>query len=282
MIRSEDKAVLRDFARIAEQNGIPYVLVGAGARLLVFDWQYNFRPEDTTTDWDIGVQISSWVAFEGFQKLLTGGANPAFTEDRVAHRFKHLTGVPIDIIPFGGLERTDGIIVWPQDERQMVVLGFREVQLKAIKIDIGEGVFMPVATLPGLAILKIFSFHDRHLGDDLRDLFFILDNYERAGNEERIFDELTDLFLNKKLEYEFSGAYLLGMDVGRLANPKTIKSLLQIISPLLDPFSPALAPLIRTTVDERQEEKERRRLARKFGVFNAGIKATGKNKKSNR
>jgi len=282
MIRTEDRAVLRDFARIAEQNDIPYVLVGTGARLLVFDWQYNFRSEHTTTDWDIGVQISSWVAFKRLKRALTGGANPTFTEDPVAHRFKHITGVAIDIIPFGGLERAGGIIVWPQDERQMVVLGFREVQLKAVKIDIGEGVFVPVATPPGLAILKVFAFHDRHWDDDLRDLFFILDNYERAGNEERIFNELTDLFLSKTLEYEFSGAYLLGMDVGRLVNPKILKSLLRIISPLLDPFSPGLAPLIRIIGDERQEENERRRIAKKFEAFEAGVKAIKKIKKDNR
>jgi len=273
MIRTEDKALLRDFARIAEQNDIPYVVVGAAGRLLVFDWQYDFGSEHTTTDWDIGVQISSWEVFERFKRALTGGINPAFTEDPVAHRLNHITGVPIDIIPFGGLERAGGIIVWPQDERQMVVLGFREVQLNAVKIDIGEGVFVPVATPPGLAILKIFAFHDRHLSDDLRDLFFILDNYDRAGNEERIFNELTDLFLSKKLEYEFSGAYLLGMDVGRLVNPETLTRLLQIISPLLDPFSTGLAPLIRIIGDERQEENERRRIAKKFEAFRAGAKA---------
>jgi len=253
MIRSEDKAVLRDFARIAEQNDIPHVLVGAGARLLVFDRQYNFRSERTTTDWDIGVEISSWVAFNRLQKALTGGTNPAFTQDPVAHRFKHITGVSIDIIPFGGLERADGTIVWPQDESQMVVLGFREVQSNAVEIDMGEGVVVPVATAPGLAVLKIFSFSDEHRVDDLQDLYFILDNYDRAGNEERIFDELSGLLSRKMLEYEFSGAYLLGMDVGRLISSKTYKSLVEIIALLLDPFSADLSPLLRKIGDERWE-----------------------------
>jgi len=79
--------------------------------------------------------------------------------------------------------------------------------------------------------------------------------------------------LSKKLEYEFSGAYLLGMDVGRLVNPETLTRLLQIISPLLDPFSTGLAPLIRIIGDERQEENERRRIAKKFEAFRAGAKA---------
>jgi len=280
MIRSEDKAVLRDFARIAEQNDIPHVLVGAGARLLVFDRQYNFRSERTTTDWDIGVEISSWVAFNRLQKALTGGTNPAFTQDPVAHRFKHITGVSIDIIPFGGLERADGTIVWPQDESQMVVLGFREVQSNAVEIDMGEGVVVPVATAPGLAVLKIFSFSDEHRVDDLQDLYFILDNYDRAGNEERIFDELSGLLSRKMLEYEFSGAYLLGMDVGRLISSKTYKSLVEIIALLLDPFSADLSPLLRKIGDERWEEKERWRIAKKFRAFYDGLKAAGKIKKS--
>jgi predicted nucleotidyltransferase len=107
-----------------------------------------------------------------------------------------------------------------------------------------------------------------------------LDNYDRAGNEERIFNEVSGLLSRKKLEYEFSGAYLLGMDVGRLISSKTYKSLVQIIAPLIDPFSPDLSPLIRKIGDERREENERRRIAKKFRAFYAGIKATGKIKKS--
>jgi predicted nucleotidyltransferase len=188
----------------------------------------------------------------------------------------------VDIIPFGGLEHADGTIVWPQDESQMVVLGFSEVQSNAVEIDMGKGVVVPVATVPGLAVLKIFAFHDRHRVrvDDLQDLYFILDNYDRAGNEERIFNEVSGLLSRKKLEYEFSGAYLLGMDVGRLISSKTYKSLVQIIAPLIDPFSPDLSPLIRKIGDERREENERRRIAKKFRAFYAGIKATGKIKKS--
>jgi predicted nucleotidyltransferase len=280
MIRSEDKVVLRDFAKIAEGNEIPYVLVGAGARLLIFDWKYNFRSEHTTTDWDIGVQIGSWVAFERLQKALTGGEKPKFTQDPVAHRFNHITGVPIDIIPFGGLERADGAIVWPQDERKMVVLGFSEVQSNAVEIDMGEGFVVPVATAPGLAVLKSFAFRDPQRIDDLQDLYFILENYDRAGNEERIFNELSGLLSGRKLEYEFSGAYLLGMDIRRLIRSKTYKSLVPIIAPLLDPFSPDLSPLIRRIGDERSEENERRHIAKKFSSFYAGIKARGRIKKS--
>jgi predicted nucleotidyltransferase len=47
-----------------------------------------------------------------------------------------------------------------------------------------------VATPPGLAVLKVFSFFERRRSDDLKDLYFITRHYAEAGNEDRIFDEL--------------------------------------------------------------------------------------------
>ena len=112
---------------------------------------------------------------------------------------------------------------------------------------------------------------DRKRDDDLRDLYFILSNYDRAGNEERIFDELSDLLAENVLEYEYAGAYLLGMDVRRLISSQTFTSLMPIIDRLLEPYAPELAPLISRIRDERQEEDERHHIATMFRQFKAGI-----------
>jgi predicted nucleotidyltransferase len=170
MNRTDEREALRDFAVIASQNDVPIVLVGASARLLIFDSRYNIRSTRTTGDWDIAVQVVDWEEFDRLEKALTAGKTPLFSKGRSMHRIRHNRGVEIDIIPFGGVEKEDGTIVWPQDDQQMNMLGFREVYLNAELYDMGGGFVVPVATPPGLAVLKIFAYNDRQRDDDIRDL----------------------------------------------------------------------------------------------------------------
>jgi predicted nucleotidyltransferase len=273
MIRIDEKEALRDFSAIAALNDVPFVIVGAGARLLIFNSRYGITSTRTTMDWDIAVQVADWETLEWLKSALTAGTEPLFTQGRLMHRFKHIGGAVIDIIPFGGVESKDGIIVWPQDDKQMNVVGFHEVYLNAEHFDIGEGFFIPVATPPGLAVLKILAFNDRHRDDDIRDLYFILDNYDKANNEARIFDELADLLSSGRLDYQSAKAYLLGLDVRRLIGPRTLKALLQIFDKLqfLDPYSPHIAHLINRLGDQLEEERQRIKIANLFKAFLAGL-----------
>lgn len=273
MITPEEILALRDFARLARPLDIPFILVGAGARLVVFDWKYGFQSTRTTTDWDIGVQVSDWQAFERLRTVLAEGPHSVFVRGRLAHRFRHRSGVEVDLVPFGGVERENGTLAWPESGSEMLVSGFREVLGNAATFDVGRGVTVPVATAPGLALLKIFAFHDRRKDDDLRDLYFIMTNYDRAGNEERIFDELSDLLSDGTLEYEFGGAYLLGTDVGRLASSATCERLLPILATLTDAYASELIPLVARLGDERHEEAERIRISQLFTSFCLGIQA---------
>ena len=209
MISSSEKEALRDFIVIAKRNEISFVIVGANARLLIFDLKYNLQSTRTTKDWDIAIQVD-WQAFEKLKTALTGGRTRAFIKKiSNEHRVQHVNGVLFDIIPFGEVETQNGIIVWPKTEHQMNVLGFSDVFQHAEQFLIDDNLAVPVATAPGLAVLKIFAYNDRKRDDDLRDLYFILDNYDKAGNEERIFNELGDLLSTGELDYESAKAFLL-------------------------------------------------------------------------
>jgi predicted nucleotidyltransferase len=276
MINPDERSALRDFARLAKLIGVPFVLVGAGARLVLLDWKYGFQSTRTTTDWDLGVQVSDWQAFERLRTVLTEGRQPLFAQARLAHRLRHTSGVTVDLVSFGGVEREDGTLAWPENGSEMLVLGFREVLSNATTLDLGQGVNVPVATAPGLAVLKIFAFDDRRKTDDLRDLYFIMTNYAQAGNEERIFDELSNLLSDGTLDFEFAGAYLLGTDVGRLASLETCSRLLPIIAKFTDPYAPELSPLILRVGDESHEEAERTRIAQLFKSFRSGVQAVSR------
>ena len=70
MIDPDEQVVLRDFARITNRINVPFVIVGAGARLLVFDWKYELSSTRTTTDWDMGVRVPDWNVFRQLKETL--------------------------------------------------------------------------------------------------------------------------------------------------------------------------------------------------------------------
>lgn len=127
MITPLEKEALRDFISITKENNIPFVLVGANARLLAFDLKYNIPSPRTTKDWDMAIQVD-WESYEKLRNDLTKRDLPLFSEfDQYEHRFRHANGVQFDIIPFGEVEQNNGTIVWPSTEQKMTVVGFHDV-----------------------------------------------------------------------------------------------------------------------------------------------------------
>lgn len=273
MISPAEKEALKDFVKVAQEHDVPFVLVGASAKLLVFDSRYDIRPPHTTEDWDIAVQVD-WQAFAKLKQALISGGEPLFTEtNQNEQRIKHNHGIAIDIIPFGGVEDANGVIIWPQSELQLSVKGFQEVYKNAELFELEEGLCVPVATPPGLALLKMFAYAERHKDNDLRDFYSILDNYDKAGNEMRLFEELGAFLASGKLAYEDAKAFLLGLDVQRIISVPTRNRLLQIFDQLqlADPYALSLDHLIGLGDSEKAEERERLRISRLFQAFRDGL-----------
>lgn len=259
----EALAALRELAVLLHADGSPFVLVGAGARVLLLDEPLRLGSLRATDDWDLGVQTGSW---EGFRALRSRLEAAGFLPDgHVEHRFRHARGVPVDLVPFGGLEHAPGRIRWPRDEGEMAVLGFAEALESADVLDL-DGVPLPVARLPLQAVLKFFAFDARRDPDDLTDLRLLLLHGADYDNE-RIFTELGAWLADGILAFEDAGAALLGLDAARLLRTDTARALLPIAAALADPGRPELAWLIRRLGDEADEARQRAALARSFAAF---------------
>lgn len=63
MREDEQKQVLQDIKTIADNLQISLLLVGAGARILVFDKRYNIQGR-VTLDLDFAVKVDSWSDFQ--------------------------------------------------------------------------------------------------------------------------------------------------------------------------------------------------------------------------
>jgi predicted nucleotidyltransferase len=99
-----------------------FLIVGAMARDLLLHYGYGVPITRATTDVDLAVTVGSWDEFRQLREacLESGQFTP---NRRGSHRLIHSSGVPLDFIPFGGVEREDGTIEWPDDDAVMGVLG---------------------------------------------------------------------------------------------------------------------------------------------------------------
>jgi predicted nucleotidyltransferase len=111
----------------------------------------------------------------------------------------------------------------------MTVSSFKEALGSAQLVELQEGLQIKVASLPGLAILKLFAWGDRHLRDrkDAVDFLTLMRSYGEAGNFDRMTDpeQVLDRYIELGGDEEKTGAWLLGIDCGRLASAETADGL---------------------------------------------------------
>jgi len=101
----------------------------------------------------------------------------------------------IDLVPFGGLQMDDNTVAWPPEmDVLMTVTGYAEAQQAAVSVELAPGHQVKVASLPALAILKVFVWSDRgdlSMGKDAIDLLTLLRSYADAGNFDRMMGPIS-------------------------------------------------------------------------------------------
>ena len=239
--------VIGEIQRAAARLGVPVFIVGAVARIILLENVHGLTAGRATTDVDFAFALDDWPQFQAIKNLLL--ENSKFNaSQRVAHRlyFRHSEqghSYKVDLIPFGGVETSENIITWPPDmDIMMNVAGFSDALAAAVPVEVGPGIEISVASLPGIAILKLFAWADRRQENskDALDLLALLRSYHEAGNVNRIYEEARALAALEIVGYdlELAGAWLLGNDVAAMASAATLAQL----EPLLN--GPTRAPLI--------------------------------------
>jgi predicted nucleotidyltransferase len=109
----------------------------------------------------------------------------------------------------------------------MNVLGFTETLLYAKTIDVEE-LKIPVIDILAFIVLKVFAWGDRkeRTNKDLEDIEFTLSSYE---DEERVYTELAEEFANGAVEFLDANIYLLGQDIHKILQEKTLVKLNNIV-----------------------------------------------------
>lgn len=215
--------VLQGVNQVATALGIRFFVVGAMARIIVLEYCHAIRPARGTRDLDIAVEVDGWNGFHWLSEGLVATGN--FTATREPQAFR--AGLyRVDIVPFGGITGGQGKISWPPEhEVFMSTMGFEEAYECAMTLRLRDqpALDIKVPTIPGLALMKVISWHDRYpeRPKDAEDLLFLMNHYAEAGNEERLYVEEDELLQAEGFDLVIAGIRLLGRDMALIANDPT-------------------------------------------------------------
>jgi len=218
--------------RITTALDMPYLVVGATARDIVYHHRFGTPVKRATTDTDFGIQVRNWEEFESLSQMLV---SEGFKPTKLAHRFFCPNNTQLDIVPFGSVEDDTACIQWPPNgEVEMNVLGFKEALDHAFQVEIATGpaLHIPVASPRGLALLKLIAWSDRDRDMRVRDaldIAYLLNHYE-ADNS--VVERLYEKGVIEQYDYDVSlaSAHMLGADSASIASDATKLKILEIIN----------------------------------------------------
>ena len=229
--------LLDTVAAVAAELELPWFVTGAMARDLLLTGVFGLKSGRATRDVDLAVAVAAWERFAELKaRLLVTGS---FQEARgTAHRLYYSLaqgdrGYPLDLIPLGGIEGERSSIAWPPEGNPiMSVAGYEEAHATAVEVELIPGLVVRVASIPGLAVLKVLAWGDRGESDskDAMDLGTILHQYFDAGNLERMYERELKILAAVGYDLELAGSRLLGRDVRAVATASTAEKVEAILA----------------------------------------------------
>ena len=212
------------FRRIAEEQGVQFLLVGATVRELILVSHYKIDSRAKTHDLDFGVMLSDWESYARLARALETSGGFEQNKHR-PHEFRYGDSNWIDLIPFGTIGQGN-TIAWPPERASIMnVVGYEDVFHAAGEIDFGQDIRIRSASLPGIVLLKLFAWNDRpnERTKDLQDIWLLLENYFVAGEiASRLHINHPDLLNLPTANFEIlAGARILGRDLASLCSPST-------------------------------------------------------------
>ena len=231
-IDPERVSVLRSIKKIAEELHIPFFVVGAFARDVIFQHIHQIPAPRATQDIDLGVEVANWEEFQRLTGVLI--ERGLVTATKLPHRFvANAYAAVVDILPYGGIADETKRISWPPDhEMNMIMLGFEEAYKSALRVRFSSEPVLEilVTSVAALALLKIISWADAKRERDAQDLFFILENYDATGIEAQLYESHVALLTEEGYDARLASVRLLGRDITELCSSETVRRVTEILT----------------------------------------------------
>jgi len=232
-IGADKVSALRYIKVVADEMGIPFIVVGAFARDMFYNHIHQIPSPRRTLDIDLGVEVADWEEFNRLTGTLTGQAYLIATPS--PHRFVTKEDVVVDIVPYGKIAGEAKTVSWPPEhETVMSMVGFEEAYASALQVTLSDDpvlkILMPSA--PALALLKLISWDDSYprRERDAQDLLFMMENYEGTGIEDLIYDDHAELLEQEKYDPRLVSVRLLGRYIAELCSNDTLQVVAEILA----------------------------------------------------
>ncbi len=222
--------IIREVCGAATALGHRAMVVGATARIILVEHVFGLPTGRATKDVDFAFAMENWEQFEALKQRLInryGFEADAKAAQKLYYRPPGMDhGIPVDIVPFGALADEHEEIRWPPDmDFVLNVAGFADAFESAVNVHVAPDVSVAIASLPAIAVLKIFAWLDRRhkTQKDAIDLTALLRLYYDI-DQNRVY-EFPDVLEQVDYDVELAGAWLLGNDARRLTLPATTEKL---------------------------------------------------------
>ena len=201
--------------------GVDYFVIGAAARDLLLQHVYGVRPLRATGDVDVAVTVGGWDEYDALVGRLVEDHD--FEPSGEEHRLRR-AGLVVDVVPFGRIGGDRHVIVWPGGGRVMSVVGYREAYEAAVGVRIGDAPPVPVASLPGVGVLKLVAWSENPRGrpQDPVDLCAIMTSYEGVV-EDRLFTEHGDVLAEEPYDGRVVSSRVYGRDLAPLLRDRDLR-----------------------------------------------------------
>jgi predicted nucleotidyltransferase len=228
-------SIIREISIAAAMLGHRALLVGATARIILIEHVFGLAPGRATRDIDFAFAMENWAQFEALKQHLIGKHGLQADAHAVHRLYFPIQGtthrMQIDLVPYGALGGPAAELRWPPDKAIIMnIAGFADAAASAVQVELSTDVTIDIASLPGLAILKLLAWANRknETHNDASDLTTLLRNYHEAQGD-RVYSLPADTFAELGYDIELGGAWLLGNDVRHIAHTPTAEKLTRMV-----------------------------------------------------
>lgn len=214
-----------------KQLDVDFYLIGALARDVWYSRGQSTSNVRKTKDVDFAIMIGSESQYETLRSYLITNHN---FQDTKENAFVLITPsmIQVDILPFGGIEIDERVVIEGVGMTSINVNGFSEVFNDGTEVvELSTGHVFKVATLASIILLKLISFDDRPeiRLKDARDIGNILNHFFELENDLVYDQKHADIFQDQEALEKISIHEIASEIAGR-----TIREIIISNSPLLN------------------------------------------------
>ncbi|MCK5785379.1 MAG: hypothetical protein KAH54_02340 [Candidatus Sabulitectum sp.] len=232
-VDDDKKTVLSAIDIVAAEFAISWFLCGAYSRVLLCEEVFKTPIGRATYDLDIAICVKSLDEYTCFRESLCEKymfMPDSKKEQRLIHR---MSGIPVDIIPFGKFSEPDELYRWgPDDAFEMNVLGFDDASLSSISFLVNSELEIKIAGYAEQFVLKLFAWKDRRSIrgiDDAGDLAYFLIHALKSVSEMHLFGKYYSVLEEAGYDDELASCCILGKQIRSVFSMKTVDKTIEIL-----------------------------------------------------